>query len=399
MDPDIAAVIQSLAGELTQLISQFRQLNVQAKAYAQALSPATVASFDLSLRNLNATIGQAFVPALGYAISVVERFAGIISPIAAQLAPVFHQLVEVIRGPFLNVIRTVADMFQGLQPAIQASISFFSTLVGTVGPIISGVAGILSGLLIPAMTVFNEVIQPVLFAFRLVAEVLEVFGAAVSTIGNLFLLALTPITMAFDALNEVMDSLHDITRAVEIVFRSAYDAIASWAKALIKSYINFGPIVDSVKRAFQEAAKQVIIFSAQLAKILGATGVIDALIANLKKEGQEVGVQAAPQNVAIKDFTQIARDMVQASFAAGPGGEAVKTERDYLKELIPILQGIKDGNDKNFSEFPDWIVDIRKKLDQLDLAVQLYVVPAVKSMDGSVAHMALRGVRVLGKVF
>ncbi len=74
-----------------------------------------------------------------------------------------------------------------------------------------------------------------------------------------------PLTIVLDAVSKVLTSLHDVTRSVQIVFRSMYDAISSWFRVFLKSFADLTPIVDYLKKALQEASKGLILFSARVA--------------------------------------------------------------------------------------------------------------------------------------
>ncbi len=412
MDPEILAILGQLGPQLTELTARFNVLSLASDQlgrqfdallgplaqWANALSPATVSSFDLAMRNLAATLGQAAVPVIGLLVTVVERFAGIISPAMQALAPILHELTATLSGVFLDSIRAIAEVFAGASPAIDAVVKLFSAIAGVVGPLVSAVVGTLAATLIPAITLVADVMSLLLVPFRLLVEVLSVVGAAVSTAGQVLALAFLPLTLVVEAINEVMTDLHEITRAVQIIFKSFYDAVSTFFRAWLKSLIDFGPVVDYIKKAFQEAAKQVILFSARLAAALGAIEYLKALRDNLAKEGAEQGALAAPQNVRIQDFAAISRDMIQAAFAAGPGGEQQKDAKDFLRELVPMIDDLIKNNKNQFTEFSNVIKTIDFHIGLIyELTSQTS--PSILSGADAAVGIAGRGVRIIGKVF
>ncbi len=329
MDPELfVQLAQRLGPELSALSEHFNVLNAATfnlgqrfdalvlplEAWAKALSPATANSFDLAMRNLTATLGQAVVPTFGLLTSMVDRFAGIISPVAQALAEPLHHVAELIGGRFLDAVRLVADIIKARIPNIEAFLS-------------------------------------------------------------------------------VMDDLFQIIRAVQIVLRSAVNVWDSMLGSVGKTK----GAADYLKDAFAGAARQVILFTARLAAAFGATGFLDALIKNLKAPGDEQGALAAPQNVRIQDFASISRDMIQAAFAAGPGGEQGKEAKDYLRDLIPIIEGLRDGNQNMFAEFNKVIGEINFHLGLIyDLTSQ--TTPNLLDGISAVNDINTNGIRVIGKV-
>lgn len=334
----ISPALAPVAPAVTAVTTSFNTFLQSAESWTQALSPATVFSFNYALKNLEATLGQAVVPMFQVLIGVVDRFAGILSPIAQSLAPIFHQLADVLGGIFLNVVRALADTFAGFLPVIEAVAGLFEAVAGALAPFVTGVIGALASTVIPIFTALADVVALISVPFRILYEIVAVVGAALQTIGQIVALAFLPLTIVVNALNEALTSFHDITRAIQIVFRVLYDTVASVVRQFFKSNLDLSGIVDYLKHAFQTAAKEILLFSARLALTFGSTDYVKNLIKALGPEGKEQSaVVAAPTNVHITDFTSVANDLATAAFAAGPGGED-KTERQYLQEIVPILE-------------------------------------------------------------
>ncbi len=91
----------------------------QLQQFVQALSPSTVALFSQALKDLNATIGQAFQPAFIVLADVVRGIADQISPAMQQLAPILAQLVEVFGSSLIRAVNSFVIAFQAIMPVIE----------------------------------------------------------------------------------------------------------------------------------------------------------------------------------------------------------------------------------------------------------------------------------------
>jgi hypothetical protein len=365
----LAAALEALVPQLAPLAEAFATLTAslqravgQMERFAEALSPATIAVFERTVRNLEATLGQAVVPVFQVLASTVERFAGIISPLAAQLAPIFEQVALAFSGPLLNLARVFSEAFQGLQPAFQAFGQLIGSTVKAVAPWFEVLVNALAQP-IAMLGALAEVMSVLLVPTRVFGEVFSVLTGAVSFAFQTLSLALLPLTMVVEAISEAMGEMHDITRATQLVFAAMYDTLKEVVVAALAPFgSGLRSATDMIKQAFVTAAQQIILFSARVAAAFGAMGYIDALIKKINAEGREVGLVAAPQNVQIQDVAGIARSMAIAAFAAGPtGGD--KNEKDYLRDILPILQDIQ----KNPADFKR---SMEEKLDEVIRAIK-----------------------------
>ncbi len=114
----LGAVVDSVTGQMESLANA-------ATGWVRQLSPATTNALDLQLRNLQATLGQAFAPAMSTMITLVNHFAGVLSPLTQQLAPVLQHLVEVIGREFLDAVANIVDSIMGWVDALENMITIF----------------------------------------------------------------------------------------------------------------------------------------------------------------------------------------------------------------------------------------------------------------------------------
>ncbi len=351
----VAAVVAAVTSELLGLYGA-------ARGWAAALSPATIFSFNYALKNLEATLGQAVVPMFSTLIAVVDRFAGIISPAAQALAPVFKALAVSLGGVFLDTVRALADTFEAFKPAIDAVSGLFKTLFSALAPVFTGLVGILASSLVPALTIFADVAAILLIPLRILGEVLAVLGVVFQFVGQLLATAFLPLTIVVEALNDVFAELHDVTRVFQLIFRVLGDTIGSAFRAFLKSLFDMKPVVDFLKKALQDFSVGLVLVTARLALLFGATEFVKNLRDAILNNGREQGALSAPTNVHIADFASIARDLVTASYAAGPGGDKPK-EIDYLKRAADAL-------DTMLKNPPDWKTELDSAVEKIVTAIK-----------------------------
>lgn len=362
---DLKAAFDLLSGTIQHFVSSV-------KGYAAALSPTTAQWFDTSLRNLNATLGQAVLPIFSLLATTIERFSGVISPMAQALAPVFANLTAAFSTAGLAIARTFAGLAEGLAPIIGVLASSFTMALQTVTPWLQFVAssfsqlaaviGILQG-------VFSLLMSPVMLVMQLFGELASVAMMPVTFAFQTLSLVLLPVQMLFEALSEVMTSFHDITRVIQIVFDSLYQTIKDVVVALMaqaSAFLGFRSIIDAVKKAFADVAVAVALFTVKLAMAFGQLAFVDKMIEGLKREGKETGALAAPTNSAIKDFEQIAKDMAVAAFVSGPGGPAV-SDSDVMKRILEeVVEARKgEGYKPQIAELIGKVENVADKLTDL----------------------------------
>ncbi len=301
----LGAVVDSVTGQMESLANA-------AAGWVRQLSPATTNALDLQLRNLQATIGQAFAPAFSSMITIVNHFAGVLNPLMQQLGPVIQHLVEVIGREFLDAVANVVDSIMNWVDTLENMITIFEGFL-------------------------------------------------------------------------------DLWRALRLVVESVREGFASLFGAVGGRE---NPAV-LFRDAMREAGKAAILFAAQMLAAVGATKTLDILIRNLSQgpPGAGGGALAAPVNVRTQDFASIAREMAVAAFQGGPGGAPMKAE-DWLKQLVPMIEAIRDGKADIFG---GRIEKIGTDLNEIWSAVKDGK-PSLLTALAGIIQISTGGVKILGPI-
>lgn len=312
--------------------------------FAEAASPATMGEFNRSMKDLQATIGTAFVPFFSALTSITRQVAGELFP-----------------------------AMQALQPA-------FSALAGIVGAI-----------LVPVANVFGSVIQSLTPFMKLLDLAVQLWSAfnPVTILLQGLVTVLGGVTQVFSALMAVLDPIFEVMQAVADEFRAIGTLLSSLFSAAVKTAVDMllalipkldlSDVLTTVHNAFITVAKSVIQFALQVASLFGNTDFKKNLIASLEaaRGGQKPYVTAAPQNVSTNGLESIGKQMsVAAASAIGAGGTPAKKDTtDLVGELLAEVKAANgqqaSGFDDLKKQFVDVVTDLPSKLAEKVLKVNV----------------------------
>jgi hypothetical protein len=202
----------------------------------------------------------------------------------------------------------------------QATVPMFQSLVGVVDKL----AGALSPLAATLGPIFRDLADGLT---RPILDLAHAFAEVGGALAGAFAYLLPVITATADV--------------ISLLLAAGIAALVQETIALAQSMTGAQSGLEMMRSSAQQAAKEVLLFAARLAASLGGVGFVDNLIRFIERQDNARGLQAAPQNVRVEDFASIARDMVQGSFAAGPGG-AQKDQKEFLRDILDELKNIRN---------------------------------------------------------
>jgi len=91
----------------------------QIRGAVETLNPAAMVAFDLAMRDLMAVFGEAFMPIVQVATSVVREFANTLRPILQTMAPLFKRMAESIGSLLIKNIDKLTQAFERMLPFIE----------------------------------------------------------------------------------------------------------------------------------------------------------------------------------------------------------------------------------------------------------------------------------------
>jgi hypothetical protein len=171
-------------------VGPFQALANAVGAFVQALNPSVMYTFSQAMRDLMATIGVAFAPAVAVLTDGMRTIAGVLLPVMQALAPVFRDLTSFLIGQFIQPFRMIASVFSALAPVLefitgalrvlQDAVSALSvvgsaliqTFVGLIQSLIGGLD--MKGVLSRFRDVMHMVVEAML---KLVAYIAKAFGS------------------------------------------------------------------------------------------------------------------------------------------------------------------------------------------------------------------------------
>lgn len=110
----LSAPLTAFRDNLLAVRAAFDQVVNTVKPFVQAFAPSTVQSFDLAMRDLNATVGMALVPVMQACTQAVRTFADALLPAMRQLEPVVREVTDVINRFLQPVLLNWGGQLQGL---------------------------------------------------------------------------------------------------------------------------------------------------------------------------------------------------------------------------------------------------------------------------------------------
>lgn len=332
------AVIGEGVGYLEQFFNQI-------KGFVAVLSPATIDLFNQALNNVNATIGQSFLPLFADLIQVVTQANRMIAPAFEALTPVVKEFSDALSSFLLKYVRMLADQFLFLVPIIGSLL---------------------------------KVVEPLLQVVQLAAGVMGIFAKVGALVVEL-LLHFLPIGIILDALSFALEYLNGCIEAFSEVINIVMVVVQFLSKTFQTFIATLFPVTDIFKditKAVQNAIKNLYVFSIQLAKMFGLDGVANALVDYLEKKSSAEGKTAA-QQTSLKSFEQLAKDIATKSAGAGAGGlGGVDDERTFWKEVTAAAK-VANAETLSFKEM------VAAKMDEL-----ISKIPGVDTMRKAEAAVA-----------
>lgn len=146
--------VNQFVGELQSVVGQMQH-------FVEALSPSTVQMLSQAFRDMQATIGQAFQPALVVVTDVVRSIADQISPVAQRLAPVFQQLASFIGERLVYAVNLAAGAVEALIPAFAPLLDVVRQLSDAYAGQVVIVAALVTAVISSAVAAFQSV-KPVI---------------------------------------------------------------------------------------------------------------------------------------------------------------------------------------------------------------------------------------------
>ncbi|WP_171473809.1 hypothetical protein [Frigoriglobus tundricola] len=302
----LGGVLSVAAGAVAAVVAGLSAAFDVTKQWAGALEPGLIQQFDQAMRNVQATLGQAFTGIFDQGINFLGKLAGFINPVMQQLKPVIDELTNTAIKNMTGSIRIAVTQFAALVPVL-----------------------------------------------RTVALFAEYFGAqlrpVVAILGALVAVALAPLVIAFNILNAILspvikvlsavfDGLTGIIETFTTIFQVVIDSINAALQSLFGGTVT--DMVKGVKNAFAELRAAIVLAAARLALLFGATDFVKRLRDSLNPTGQQAAGPAS-----IKSLEQIGKDLAQASVNAAGAGEA--GEEDATAKLVGKLDAMLNDNKEN----------------------------------------------------
>jgi hypothetical protein len=177
------------AGGIDAIVGSLKGFTDQMERFVAALSPAAVEQMNRAFADLNATIGQALLPAFEVMTDLVRHVGDALSAPMRQLAPIFQQVAEILSDVFMTAIRGVALVLNALMPAFK----FLADVAAVLGAVLSGFIEVYAVLQTVLATLYStiastlsaffgfgklgSIIDGVTTAFREVAKAIVIFIA------------------------------------------------------------------------------------------------------------------------------------------------------------------------------------------------------------------------------
>lgn len=320
--------------------------------------------------NAGQAIGGGFTGAIGSSIAALlnpfQALASVVGPFVQALNPsLMQQMGQALR----NLQATIGV---ALVPVVQVLTNLFRQLSVVLYPAMQALAPILGQLT-------NVLIATLVPALGMVADLFVALSPAIEF-----------VTSLLSAFTDVQKVLMTVTRSV---VQTLYQVIAG-----LFGGVDLKNIGKQLQDAMFAVVKNLVLFAAYLSKFLASLGVQNSFIDILRRNlaglrGEGPHAVAAPQNVGTKGFEQIGKDLAIAAFAAQGGGQNPQREtNDFLKDLVKMLQDIKDGK----QEAPGWITEALGHLATL-AGIPGAIREIIKALDPRNNHGVKEQVRQWGE--
>jgi hypothetical protein len=356
--PEVGAALDKVSGALEQFFQVIQRL-------VQVANPAVIELFNNALNNVQATIGQVFIPVFTDLTQVFQRAAGLIAPAMEQLAPIVKQLADVFGNFLLRYLVIVADYFKQYVGYLSALIHVFEPLIEIILLIIN-ISTTYARLLLFVVEIFLK--------FSGITVVLDI------------------ITIALRAFNEVFRIVNEVMNIFAVVLEVAAKVVEDFFAEILPTK----NILSELHKVVNQVIKALYVFAVQMAKMFGLNDTAAAIIKSLDAKANATGTTAA-QSTSIKSFEQLAKDIATKAAGAGAGGDGgIEDERAFWKETLAAARAA-EANSISFQEivkqgFKD-VVNALPKPPGVETAVKAgsYIVEKAEKNKYAIAGGAVAG--------
>ena len=125
----LETALSTLAGSIAGVSSKFESLAEPVGKFVEALQPGQAVLFSNAMRDLNATIGVAFLPVMQQLTQGVREAAALVLPAARALGPIFDQLSGTLKDLIVNGVGRASEGMIQMVPLLQ-NLAEVASLVG-----------------------------------------------------------------------------------------------------------------------------------------------------------------------------------------------------------------------------------------------------------------------------
>lgn len=285
--------------------------------FTQALDPAIVAQLNRSFEALNAVVGIAMRPIVAVADDVVKHLGGTLIPVMKALSP---------------IVSGIANAFgSGLKAGINNAAAFLGHLSGALDG-----AGKRVTMLMDAWATLIDAVRPMY-------DALGTFFAAIQD-----MLGMEEIANGLMAIfKDLADASRVYFEILGTVMKTVIQTIGAMFGSDMKDSVK--DFMASFRDAIQQTIKSMILFVAQLFKLVGFTKGLDAILRGLNPKpvkAQDPNELIAAQNAQFKGISEAADRLRLASFTASAyqkNEDEQKKPEQWLADISTKIEELKNG--------------------------------------------------------
>jgi len=181
VNKSLESVLSPLRDALTFLTGGLNLLGQAVAPFVEALAPGSIQQFNYWLNNLNATIGQAFLPVIEIFTDAFQQLSAELGPVMRELAPVFASLAQYVAGFLVPVLGLLAAVVEVLVPWFQLMADVLLLTTDIFKPLIAIVKVLVE--LFKSFGIFSAVIgvfQSMISVLKTVIQQIILLGAAIA---------------------------------------------------------------------------------------------------------------------------------------------------------------------------------------------------------------------------
>jgi hypothetical protein len=267
----------------------------ESRKWVEALSPATLFQFDYAVRQLNATLGVAFVPLFDVLGKVANEIAGILYPAMEALSPVVAAVAEI----FGELMVTIGGQFSSAIQLLIPSFKFLADIISQVAQVFEVIATLVGGGLLATLVLFQEAMRPIM-------EIFEELRPAIDALVRALNAGITVMIKTFsDILRNFFGGAGDM-EAFRATLHRVVEGLATFAALLLK-FVGLGELVGRIREALA---------------------------------GPRSPAPIAVQDVRISGFEEISKNLAIASVQAGGGQQ--RAVEDYLADILRGIDSVQN---------------------------------------------------------